>query len=460
VIYAVYSSLKYAASDAHVYRSLDGGVTWAPSDGAGNSALPDIPAFRLIVNPYNNLELFLGTDLGVFVSLDGGNTWAVDTSLVDVIVEELALDNGPQSNWLFAFTYGRGIYRVPLPGAPNPQCAYSVSPTSIQASATGGIVPLTVSAPRGCAWAALPGQSPYQFYVQSPAQGSGNGTAFVVVEPNTGTTTINDQITLANQLISISQPAGFIDYQQGDLSSSPAIVSVPGEAIIDTRTLTSSSTDPVQSCGGSAGFKTAWWSVTAPASGYLQARAYGRRYDVYGNSGIVVTVYPQSSLTTELACATVARDTADEIDAVAAFPVTAGSTYLVEIAATGSTASDGGYTVLAVTTGVAPASITVTPATATLTASPGGSQQFSARVANAPNGAVRWSISPAVGAISPSGVYTPPQSINAPATVTVTATAFADRTQQSSAVVSVLPTAGASPEISLVATNNAHMDWP
>jgi uncharacterized protein (TIGR03437 family) len=379
----------------------------------------------------------------------------VDTSLADVIVEELALDNGPQSNWLFAFTYGRGIYRVPLPGAPNPQCTYSVSPTSIQASSIGGIVPLTVSAPPGCAWTVLPGQFPSQFYAQSPAQGSGNGTAFVIVEPNTETTTINDRIALANIPISISQPAGSINFQQGDLSSSPTAVTVPGEAIVDSRTLTSTSTDPVQSCSGSAGFKTAWWSVTAPASGYLQARAYGRRYDVFGNSGVVVTVYPQSSLTTELACAIVPRDTTYQTDAVAAFPVTAGSTYLIEIAATGSTANDGGYTVLAVTPGAAPASISVTPTTATLMASPGGSQQFSAQVANAPNGAVRWSISPAVGAVSPSGVYTPPQSINGPATITVTATSFADRTQQSSAIVSVLPTAGGVPEISLVATNNA-----
>ncbi|HEV1285575.1 MAG TPA: hypothetical protein VNU44_09695, partial [Bryobacteraceae bacterium] len=302
VIYAVYSSIKSLSTDAHVYRSSDGGATWSPSDGAGTSSLPDIPAFRLLVNPYNPVQLFLGTDLGIYISQDGGNTWAVDDSMVDVVVEELTLDNGPNSNWLFAFTYGRGIYRVPLPGAPNPTCSYSVSPTTITADGYGSIVPVTVSASPGCSWVGLPGTNPTQFYLQSPAQGSGNGTAFVTVEPNTGNTVLKDQVIIANTVIPLSQTTVSIDFASSTVPGAPTVLRVPSEAITDSRSLISAPNNPVQSCSGSAGFKAAWWVVTAPASGYLQARAYGRRYDVFGNSGLVITAYPQASPGTELAC--------------------------------------------------------------------------------------------------------------------------------------------------------------
>ncbi|HEV1283928.1 MAG TPA: hypothetical protein VNU44_01405, partial [Bryobacteraceae bacterium] len=196
----------------------------------------------------------------------------------------------------------------------------------------------------------------------------------------------------------------------------------------------------------------AWWVVTAPASGYLQARAYGRRYDVFGNSGLVITAYPQASPGTELACGIVPRDTSAEIDATIQFPVTAGSKYLIEIAATGSTANDGGYTVLSVTTGNAPVSISVSPTTATLTVSSGRNQQFLAQVAAATS-AVRWSIFPAIGVISTSGLYTPPASVIQATAVTVTATSFADPTMQATAKVILQPSTG--PSVSLVATANA-----
>lgn len=354
-VYAVYSSAKSAATDAHVYRSTNGGVTWTPSDGSGNSTLPDIPVFRLIVNPHNPSQLFVGTDLGVFVSPDGGDTWARDTSLENVIVEELALDQGLSSNWLFAFTHGRGVYRVPLPNSPSVDCTYSVSPTSISVDAFGAVIPVTVTAPAGCAWVALPGTvpAPYRdiaFNIQSPAQGTGTGTAFVVVTPLDPFTKpsdppLTDHLEIANTSISVTQSPTTANTYSADSPTAATPLNIPGIANIDSRGLTSSPSDPILSCSGSAGYKTAWWIVTPTSSGYLQARAYGRRYDVeFGNSGIVVTAFAQSAPTKELACAIVPRDTTSAIDGIIQFPVTAGSNYLIEVAATGPTAQDGGYT--------------------------------------------------------------------------------------------------------------------
>ncbi len=456
VIYAVYSSLKSVATDAHVYKSSDGGVSWTPSDGTGATGLPDIPAFRLLVNPYNPQMLFIGTDMGIYVSQDGGATWAHDSSMESVIIEELAIDNGPASNWLFAFTFGRGVYRIPLAGAPNPSCTYSVSPTSISADGYGGIVPVSVSAPPGCPWVGLPGTSAEQFYVQSPAQGSGAGSAYVVVEPNTGTTNLSDQLTIANTVISVNESTVSISARSSNSSSAPVPLDVPGEGIIDSQKLSATPNGPVQSCSGSTGYKTAWWVVTAPASGYLQARAFGLRYDVsVGNSGIVMTAYPIGALHQELACGIVPRDTNSQIDATIQFPVTMGSQYLIDISATGATNGDGGYTVLSVTMGNAPVSLSVTPGTAAFTSGSGGTEQFSAHLLSAPNPAVRWSIAPAIGRISMTGVYTPPASITSAATVTVTATSFADPTKQASATISLQPQVSGVPAVTLVATAEA-----
>ncbi len=448
IVYAVYSTFKTSPADAHVYRSIDGGVTWTPSDGAGTSALPDIPMWRLIVNPYNPLQLFLGSDLGMFVSLDGGTTWNRDTSLEDVIVEELGLDNGNNSNWLFAFTYGRGMYRAPLPGSASPNCSYNVSPGTINANAYGGTVPVTVSAPAGCSWMGLPGVF---FTVQSPAQGSGNGTVFVTVEPNLFTP-IADQLTIANTIVTVSQTSANINFGSADSSATPTTLSVPGIGNIDSRQLTSNATDPVHSCTGSADFKTAWWLVTPSATGFLSLRAYGIRYDAFGNSGIVVTAYPQGALTNELTCTIVPRDSNYQIDAVTQIAVTAGMSYLIEISATGSTPQDGGYTVLSVTSSSTGAvTVTVAPSTVTLTAGSGRTQQYSAKVSSPSTPAVRWSLSPAIGTISATGLYTPPASIAAPTNVTITATSFADASKSASATVSIMPPGSGVPIITVVA---------
>jgi hypothetical protein len=79
--------------------------------------------------------------------------------------------------------------------------------------------------------------------------------------------------------------------------------------------------------------------------------------------------------------------------------------------------------------------VSVTPAAATLSA--GKTQAFSAN-GFAPAG-VTWTISPAVGSIGASGLYTAPATIASPATVTVTATSISAPVVSTTATVSLAP---------------------
>lgn len=115
IAYATYSSF----GGDHVWRSADGGVSWTPIDGSGAARLPDLPVHTLAIDPTDRQRLYVGTDMGVFVTNDGGAHWAVENAgFPNVIVEALRVAPGPDgvTPHLYAFTYGRGAWRVPLAG--------------------------------------------------------------------------------------------------------------------------------------------------------------------------------------------------------------------------------------------------------------------------------------------------------------------------------------------------------
>lgn len=110
-IYATYGGF----GGAHVFRSTDGGRRWNSIDGAGASGLPDIPVHVIVVDPTNTQRLFLGTDLGVFVSTDGGANWAQENAgFGNIVTESLHLQREGGARMLYAFTHGRGAWRVRL----------------------------------------------------------------------------------------------------------------------------------------------------------------------------------------------------------------------------------------------------------------------------------------------------------------------------------------------------------
>ena len=113
VVYATYGNF----GGAHVYRSADHGATWQPLPGSGSGTLPDIPVHSIVVDPDDSARLYLGTDLGVIVSVDGGRTWmSEETGFGPAVTMWLSIVKTTDGQkYLFAFTHGRGAWRVRLP---------------------------------------------------------------------------------------------------------------------------------------------------------------------------------------------------------------------------------------------------------------------------------------------------------------------------------------------------------
>ncbi|MFN0112869.1 MAG: Ig-like domain-containing protein [Blastocatellia bacterium] len=177
IAYATYSTF----TNQHVWKTTNGGQSWTPIDGSGGTGIPDVPVHSIIVDPSNTARLYVGTDLGVFVSLDGGATWSVEnTGFANVVTESLSLNvvNGVTS--LFAFTHGRGVFKVT---ANMSGCNFSLNKTGETVAAAGSELTVNVTvAPNGCNWRAE-SNSPW-ITLQPGAGGSSNGTVGMKVSAN------------------------------------------------------------------------------------------------------------------------------------------------------------------------------------------------------------------------------------------------------------------------------------
>lgn len=68
----------YAATrGGGLYRSTDGGRSWARRNGSGAAAQPDLNVFYVAVDPRDAATVYIGTyQSGLFKSVDGGGSWA------------------------------------------------------------------------------------------------------------------------------------------------------------------------------------------------------------------------------------------------------------------------------------------------------------------------------------------------------------------------------------------------
>lgn len=91
-----------------VFKTSDGGQSWQNIE---NNLPASLPVQSVAVNPLNDQMIYLGTDAGVFESIDGGASWRVaNQNFASTSVSDLEFR--PGTTELYAFTYGRGIYKV------------------------------------------------------------------------------------------------------------------------------------------------------------------------------------------------------------------------------------------------------------------------------------------------------------------------------------------------------------
>ncbi len=101
-------------SGTSVYKSTNSGATWTAASGTVPNVLPAVPALTVIVDPTNSNRVYVGTDIGVFTTIDGGANWYKEvTGFANVAVEWLDI-NSTGTRQLYAFTHGRGTWRVNL----------------------------------------------------------------------------------------------------------------------------------------------------------------------------------------------------------------------------------------------------------------------------------------------------------------------------------------------------------
>lgn len=125
LLYATYGTF----GGVHLWKSSNGGGSWADADGAGVTGIPDLPVHSVVVDPTNAARIYAGTDAGVFVSLNRGTSWAKENTGFPNVITERLVTSGAN---LYAFTHGRGAWRVPLTtGTPTTTVGFSAPRTTV-----------------------------------------------------------------------------------------------------------------------------------------------------------------------------------------------------------------------------------------------------------------------------------------------------------------------------------------
>ena len=126
VAYLSLSGFTSATGMGHVFVTTDFGGSWTQADGNPAlqspppvTALPDVPVLRLLVdrNDPTAMTVLAATDIGVFKTTDGGTTWAPFNLGVIPAVAVFDIEQN-LSGVVFAATHGRGIFELSGEGSP------------------------------------------------------------------------------------------------------------------------------------------------------------------------------------------------------------------------------------------------------------------------------------------------------------------------------------------------------
>lgn len=103
------TSVAADATKNHIWKSTDSGATWTTIDGTG---LPvGAPVNTVKVDPNSSSTVYVGTHFGVYRSVDGGATWArFGTGMPLVNVDDIYIS--ADSTLVRAASFGRGFWQL------------------------------------------------------------------------------------------------------------------------------------------------------------------------------------------------------------------------------------------------------------------------------------------------------------------------------------------------------------
>ena len=149
-------------------------------------------------------------------------------------------------------------------------CSYTISPTSLSYSASGGSGAVNVTTASGCTWTATSNNS--WITITSGSSGSGNGTVNYTVAANTGTTQLTGTITVAGQTHTVTQSGLNCSYVISTTALS--FTSSAGTGTINVTTATG--------CTWTATSNDSWLTITSGSSGSGNGTV---NYTVAANTG-------------------------------------------------------------------------------------------------------------------------------------------------------------------------------
>jgi photosystem II stability/assembly factor-like uncharacterized protein len=141
-----YAVVNQFSPNGHVFRTTNGGMTWANISGTGGGALPNLPVWSIqIDNSTSPSTLYIGADDGVYTTTDLGVNWSrLGTGLPNAQVFQVVLNGN--LHILGAATHGRGAWEIQTGGpTPTPTPTATASPTP---TATATPTPTPTPAPR------------------------------------------------------------------------------------------------------------------------------------------------------------------------------------------------------------------------------------------------------------------------------------------------------------------------
>jgi photosystem II stability/assembly factor-like uncharacterized protein len=104
----LYATIGSYAENSQLFVSINAGESWSNI----TSDLPQIPANSVAISPYNNSEIYVGNDFGVWMSIDGGSSYENYSNGLPAAIVVNDLHYYAADTTVRIGTYGRGYWRV------------------------------------------------------------------------------------------------------------------------------------------------------------------------------------------------------------------------------------------------------------------------------------------------------------------------------------------------------------